>query len=227
MAGELKLRSGTRLQIAFDVPIGQEPTFDLVSTFNKSLDESAFLISVPMRSGKALELDDSQKLLIRCTQNGENTIFSGYADDLVKDGIRRYWKIRRVSEQRQFFQRADERLNVALPITFLQQTWELNDKGEIDKEDGMTMDVSSGGAAININRRMEVGDVCELFLPRVGTSPEGRAIGEIVSAVCWLRETPKGSLYRFACGLQFRFTDGADRDRLRAYTQNLKQKYKL
>jgi hypothetical protein len=33
MAGPLKLKSGTKLQIAYDVPIGQEPSFELVSTF--------------------------------------------------------------------------------------------------------------------------------------------------------------------------------------------------
>jgi hypothetical protein len=76
----------------------------------------------------------------------------------------------------------------------------------------MTADVSAGGAAVFLNRRFDVGDVCEIFLPRVGTSREGQAINNVVSAICWLREAPKGSLYRFICGLQFRFADGTERE---------------
>jgi len=224
MAGELKVRSGTKLQIAKDVPIGQEPEFNLVSTFYKALDESAFLISVPMQGGKAIEQDEAQKLLIRI----DDQIISGYADDVVKDGLRRYWKIRRVSEQRQFLQRRDERLNVTLPMQYMQQTWPLNADGKIDREDGMTLDVSAGGASFYLNRRFDVGELCELFLPRVGTAPEGQALGNLVSAICWMREAPKGSMYRFACGVQFRFGDDeAERSRVSDYAGNLKKKFKL
>lgn len=48
MAGALKINPGTKLRMAFDVPIGQEPKFNMICTFNKSLDESAFLVSIPM-----------------------------------------------------------------------------------------------------------------------------------------------------------------------------------
>jgi hypothetical protein len=180
-----------------------------------------------MKGGKAVDMHEEKKLLIRSAAGGEDMILSGYPDDLVKEGIRRYWKVRRVSEQRQFFKRADERLIVALPVHYMQQTWPLNADGKIDREDGMTADVSAGGAAVFINRRFDVGDVCELFLPRVGTSLEGRAIGNVVSAICWLREAPKGSLYRFICGLQFRFADGSEREQMQLYTANIKKKYKL
>jgi hypothetical protein len=227
MAAALKIRSGTKLQLAFDAPMGNEPVFNMVCTFGKALDESAFLISVPMKNGKALELDENQKLLIRYGQGDNAMILAGYADDIVKDGIRRYWKIRRVSEQRQFFKRADERLKVALKVEYKQETWPLNDEGEIDLEDGMSLDISAGGAAVYINRRFDIGEVCELNLPRIGTSPEGRAIEEIVSAVCWVREAPKGSLYRNICGLQFRFADSSERERLQDYVANVKKKYKL
>lgn len=228
MAGHMDIPSGSKLQIAFDVPIGQEPSFELFSTFFKSLDESAFLISIPMKSGAPLPLDESRKLLIKATSGGVDVILAGYADAMVKEGIRRYWKIRRVSEQRQFFKRADERLNVSLPVQYLQQTWPLNADGGITKEDGMTLDISAGGAAFYLNRRMDVGDMCEMYLPRVGLAPEGQAVGELVSAVCWVKEAPRGLPYRFACGVQFRFgEDGNERERLQKYTANLKQKYKL
>jgi hypothetical protein len=227
MAETLKIRSGSKLQLAFDAPMGKEPVFDMICTFGKALDESAFLISIPMKGGKALPLDENQKLLIRYGQGDNTMIVAGYPDDVVKEGIRRYWKIRRVSEQRQFFQRADERLKVALRVQYRQDTWPLNSDGEIEKEDGMSLDISAGGAAIYLNRRFDVGEICELTLPRVGLAQEGRAIEDIVAVICWNREAPKGSLYRNICGLQFRFEDGADREKVKAYVANVKKKYKL
>jgi c-di-GMP-binding flagellar brake protein YcgR len=103
----------------------------------------------------------------------------------------------------------------------------LNDDGEIEKEDGMSLDISAGGAAIYLNRRFDIGEVCELSFPRIGTAPEGRAIDNVIAAICWCRETPKGSLYRNLCGLQFRFADSSERERLQSYVLNVKKKYKL
>ena len=39
MAGVLKIKSGTKLQVAFDAALGEQPNFNMVCTFNKSLDE--------------------------------------------------------------------------------------------------------------------------------------------------------------------------------------------
>ncbi len=64
MAGELRIKSGTKLRMALDVPIGQEPEFNLVCTFIKSLDAATFLISIPMQGGQPLALNDQEKLLI-------------------------------------------------------------------------------------------------------------------------------------------------------------------
>ena len=228
MAGALKIKSGTKLKLAFDVPMGEQPNFDMICTFSKSLDESAFLISIPMKGGKAVDVDDSQKLLIRFdSQGAEAMILAGYVDDVVKEGIRRYWKIRRVSEQRQFFQRADERLKVALPIRYCQATWEPNEDGIIETDEGMTLDISAGGMAAYLNDRFEVGEVCEITLPRIGVAQDGAQIENVISAVCWMREAPKGSIYRNICGFQFRFGDGAEKERVQNYVAHVKKKYKL
>ena len=226
MAGALKIRSGTKLSMAFDVPMGQEPAFNMVCSFNKSLDESAFLISIPVVKGKSMEADENQKLLIRYGTGNDAMIMAGYVDDVVKEGIRRYWKIRRVSEQRQFFKRVDERVKVTLKIEYMQETWPVNDEGQIEKEDGMTLDVSAGGAAIYLNRRFDVGEVCTITLPRIGTSEKGKSIN-LVGAVCWMREAPRGSLYRNICGLQFRFGNPDEKKIVSNYIQNVKEKYKL
>ena len=212
--------------MAADVTIGEEPNFNMICTFNKSLDESAFLISIPMVGGKPMEADESTKLLIRYGTGNDAMILAGYVDDVVKDGIRRYWKIRRVSEQRQFLQRTDERLKVTLRVEYKQETWAVNADGVIPKEDGMSLDISAGGAAIYMNRHFDVGEVVELTLPRIGTTEQGKA-QDLVGTVAWMREAPKGSLYRQLCGLKFRFGDPSERQHLQEYIQNVKEKYRL
>ena len=227
MAGELKIRSGTRLKLALDKAMGQEPEFDMVCTFAKAVDESAFLVSVPMKDGKPVVRDESQKLLFLYKQGDTDTIVAGYSDDEVKEGIRRYWKIRRVTEQRQFFKRADERLKCMLRVEYRQDTWPLNEDGEIEPEDAMTADVSNGGLSMFVNRRFEVGEICELTLPRLGSTAEAQKIEDVIGVICWMREAPRGSIYRNICGLQFRFGNGTERGRMQDYVAYIKKKYKL
>ena len=212
--------------MAFDSQMGEEPKFDLVCTFAKALDESAFLISIPMKEGKALPLDENQKLLIRYGQGNECMILAGYADDIVKEGIRRYWKIRRVTEHRQFFRRTDERLKVALGISYMQDTWPLNYDGIIEKEKGMSLDISAGGLALYLNRLFNVGEICQVTLPSIGTAEEGQG-RDLVAVVCWNRQAPKGSVYKNICGLQFRYEDERERERVQSYVAYIKKKYRL
>lgn len=227
MAGELRIKSGTKLRMALDVPIGEQPQFNLVCTFVKALDVATFLISIPMRDGQPMPMDDQKKLLIRYGTDKDAMIVAGYADDVVKEGIRRCWKIRRVAEQRQFFQRADERLKVTIPIFYSQPTWRPDSDGVIRPEEGLTLDISAGGLAAYVNRRLTVGEVCDISLPAIGTTKEGRAIPDAVAAVCWTREAPKGSPFRHVCGYQFRFADGMEREQMQNYVSNLKKRYKL
>lgn len=226
MAGELRIKPGTKLRMALDVPIGQQPQFNLVCTFVKSLDVASFLISIPMRGGRPMPMDDTRKLLIRYGTDKDAMIVAGYADDVVKEGIRRCWKIRRVAEQRQFFHRADERLKVTVPITYSQPTWQPDSDGVIRQEEGLTLDISAGGLASYVNRRLIVGEVCDINLPAIGTDREGRAITAL-AAICWIREAPKGSPFRFVCGYQFRFADGEEREQMQLYVANIKKRYKL
>lgn len=227
MASELNISPGTKLQMAYDVPPGKTPDFNMVCTFKKALDTSAFLISIPIVGGKSLLMDENQKMLIRVNHGGEDFLIAAYADDEVKEGIRRYWKMRRVSEQRNFIKRRDERLKVALKLDYWQPTWPIDEDGKIRTEESMSLDISAGGAAIFLNRLYDVGEVVMLNLPRIGTAPEGMAITDIVSAVCWSREAPKGSNFRFICGVQFRMGDDAQREQLQNYMLYVKKLLKL
>ena len=227
MAGSIQLKKGTKMQLAFDVPVGQEPQFNMLCTFNKALDESAFLVSAPMVDGKRLVPDESQKLLFKYTEGEESNILAGYVDDVVKEGIRHYLKVRRVAEQRQFIKRMDVRMKVELPITYMQDTWELNSDGEIDKEQGETMDISNNGLAVYMNRWFEVGESCIFTLPRIGTLSDGVAEQEVVGVVCWVRELPKGASFRFVCGIQLRFANLEERRKMQEYVMYVKKRYKL
>lgn len=227
MAGALQIKHGTKMRLAFDAPISQEPKFNMICTFNKALDESAFLVSIPMVGGKALPLDEKQKLLFEYGEGEDTCILAGYADDEIKEGIRRYWKIRRVAEQRQFIKRADVRMKVALPIQYMQDTWALNSDGEIDKEKGETLDISNGGLAVYMNRWFDVGETCIFTLPRLGTASDGHTAQEVVGVVCWTREVPKGSSFRYVAGIQLRFANPEERTEMQDYVAYVKKRYKL
>ena len=152
---------------------------------------------------------------------------AGYVDDVVKEGIRHYLKVRRVAEQRQFIKRVDVRMKVELPVTYMQDTWELNSDGEVEKEQGETMDISNNGLAVYMNRWFEVGESCIFTLPRLGTMTEGKPEREVVGVICWMREMPKGSPFRFVAGIQLRFADPVERQEMQDYVAYVKKRYKL
>ena len=167
---ELKIKSGTKMKMAFN---SDNPEFDFVTTFNKALDESAFLVSIPLKDGKALTVKDDDKLLFKYGTAQDEAVIAGYVDDIVKQGIKRYWKVRRVTEMRSFVQRRDERIDVTLPIKYLDPIWRPNEDGVIEKEDGSTLNISAGGLAINLNYHFDVGEAIEIDLPNVGSGIDG------------------------------------------------------
>ena len=225
--GTLDIKRGTKMQLAKDAAVGQEPVFNMLSTFNKELDESAFLVSIPMLDGKPLQADESQKFLFRYEEGEETRIIAGYVDDVIKEGIRRYWKIRRVTENRQFVKRIDVRMKVELPVKFMQDTWELNSQGEIEQESGETMDISNNGLAVYMNRWFEVGENCIFTLPRLGNASEGMPSREVVGVICWEREMPKGGPFRFVTGIQLRFANTDEKVKMQEYVAYVKKIYKL
>lgn len=227
MAGVLNIKTGTKMRAALDVPANQEPKFNMMCTFNKALDESAFLVSIPMVDSKAYIPDENQKILFRHGEGEQTQIVAGYVDDVVKEGIRRYWKVRRVAENRQFVKRVDVRMKVELPITYMQDTWALNAQGEIDKEKGETADISNNGLAVYMNRWFNVGESCRFTLPRIGTVSDGQDARDVVGVVCWTRELPKGGSYRFVTGIQLRFSDLEERGQMQNYVAYVKKRYKL
>ena len=202
---ELKIKTGTKMKMAYDC---EKPDFVFVTTFNKSLDESAFLVSIPLKDGKALQVGEDQKLLFRYGVDNNESIIAGYVDDIVKQGIKRFWKVRRVK--------------------YLNPLWKPNAEGVIEKEEASTLDISAGGLAINLNDHFDVGEAIEVDLPNVGSGVDGIGPKGITAIICWTRDAPKGSLYRHISGVQFRFgDDGAQREMMQNYVGYTKKKFKL
>jgi len=217
---------GTKLKMAYEKPGAETTTFNLMSTMCQAIDETNFLISIPMLDGKPLPFDDTQRFIFNFKLGLEEIIFSAYLDDQVKDGIRNYWKMRRVTELRTFLRRADQRFNVMLRVDYTSDSWKLKSDGTAEMREALTIDVSSGGASMNLGYKFMVGDICELYFPRVGITEEGRP-RNVVAAVCWMREAPKGSVYPMICGVQFRFSDNIEREQLKIYMGAVQKKYKL
>jgi hypothetical protein len=222
MPAALKIKQGAKLAIAYDVPAGKDPDFTLICTFFKSLGESSFLVSIPLKGGKPVTVGEEQKLLIRYSAGTEPMILAGYVDGTEKQGLRSYWRIRRVTEQRTFFKRSDERVKITFHVAYIQPTWPANLDGEIEPEDGLTLDVSAGGLAMYLNRVFEVGELCEVTLPNMGTTKAGQGI-TLVAENCWTRKAEKGSPYRNVCGLKFNYKDAREKRRVIDYIENVKK----
>ena len=78
-----------------------------------------------------------------------------------------------------------------------------------------------------MNRWFPVGEICIFTLPRLGTASDGHAAHEVVGVVCWTREMPKGSAFRYVTGIQLRFGDPEERAEMQDYVAYVKKRYKL
>lgn len=220
---ELQIKPGSKLQVAFDAPVEQRTDFNMMATFKKAIDDAYFLISVPMLDGKQLELDVNQKFHLRYAIGSEPFIIAAYPEAVEKAGIRTLWKMRKVAEERVFYQRRDERFKIALHLTYERDLA----TGAVETEEAMTADVSAGGIALFLNDCPDVGEALQIHMPPVATGGESCEIPTQLGIVCWVRQAPKGSVYRNICGIQFRFGDDLEREAVGEYMGHLRAKYKL
>lgn len=219
---ELQIKPGTKLQMAFDVPMGQKTDFNMMATFKETIDDAYFLVSVPMLAGKPLLLDENQKFLMQYSVGDNTFMIAGYPEAVEKVGIRTFWKMRQVAEQRTFFKRRDERFKVSMHLEYQRDNV---DNPEI--EDAMTIDVSAGGVAIYLNDYPDVGEALQVQMPTIRLQGERHELPVQLGIVCWVRQAPKGSLYRNVCGLQFRYADDIERETVKEYMECVRAKYKM
>ncbi len=219
---ELQIKPGTKLKVAFDTAVGQKTEFNMMATFKGVIDEAYFLISAPMLAGKPLILDENQKFLLQYTL-GENTfMLAGYPESVEKAGIRTYWKMRQVAEHRTFFKRRDERFKVSMRLRYLR-----DEASEDEWKEAMTIDVSAGGLAMYLNDYPDVGEALQAQMPVVRVDGERCELPVQLGIVCWMRQAPKGSLYRNVCGVQFRYSDELEREAMKEYMEHVRAKYKI
>lgn len=214
---QVKIRTGTKLFLTYaGERQAKNEDFTIRSTFEKNLNESSFLISVPLQNGKRMEPNEEKKLLIKYAMGGEDIVIEGYVDDVVKQGIRQYWKIRKVTEGRKFFQRQDERVQIAIHVDYTRLEWITNTLGEQRTEEGLTLDVSAGGIAMFLNDRLDVGEIIYVHMPTVGRTKAGKGF-TVRGETCWLRDAEKGNPFRHTTGLKFIFDTTDEKKKMSAY----------
>lgn len=212
---KLKIKSGSRVGIVLSGDSSGD--FSLVSTFEKNVNEASFLISVPMYQGKRVDIDSFQKLLMKYELGGSSYVVEGYVDGTVQEGRRNYWKVRKVNENREFFQRTDERIKARLEVTFTKRWWTPEGLDSEEEMTGMTMDISAGGLAIFLNVPLGVGEIVEMVLPAIGRKRPVNVSAE----TCWFRDTEKGNAFRYMAGLKFVFINPKDKERTAKYMEAL------
>lgn len=218
---KLKMKKGEKIKFAF-YKENEKLQFSHISTFYKTIDDTAILISAPYKDNKILEIDDNQKILFIYNMNGEELIFSGFCDDVIKEGIRIFWKIRIVDDGRKYYQRLDERYRIFLPIKYTNPLIKVDEFDEYEKREGETFDISAGGIALKTNDLFKVGEKVTIDLPDVANI-EG--IKEILTNVCWQRDL-QNDYYKKIVGLQFNI-DKQEKDKILVYIANLKKRFKL
>ena len=212
---KLKIRQGAKVTVI--VMHQDKEALHLRSTFEKNVNESSFLVSVPIVNGKRADIDQFQKLLIQYDFNSASYAVEGYIDDYVKVGVRNYWKIRKTSENRQFFQRADVRIKVQIPLKFIKKWWTPDGIDQQEELSGLTADISAGGCAMFGNVTLSVGEVVDLTLPQQGRKKPVDLRGE----VCWVRDTEKGNAFRYLAGIKFIFMEQKEKERVGSYVAAL------
>lgn len=218
---KLKIKKGDKIKLAF-TDENEKPQFSYISTFYKRLDDTAILISSPCKNGKTLDMNENVKILLVYSGSEGEEIFSGYCDDIIQEGIRKYWKIRIVEDSRKFYQRADERYKIILPIKFFNPLWETDEFGEHETREGVTSDISAGGIALKSNDNFEIGERILIEFPSV-LGAEG--IKNVNSIVCWQRDLQK-ERYKKIAGLQFDISK-KEKEKIQLYIEFIKRRLKI
>ena len=104
----------------------------------------------------------------------------------------------------------------------------LRDEASEDEwKEAMTIDVSAGGLAMYLNDYPDVGEALQVQMPVVRVDGERCELPVQLGIVCWMRQAPKGSLYRNVCGVQFRYSDELEREAMKEYMEHVRAKYKI
>ena len=208
---KLRIASGTKLDLQL-IGLEHGKKLYLKSTFEKNVDEDCFLISAPIHKEEYVIFEPLAKLVIRYVQGNIIRILTGCVDEHIKIGVRNYWKIHMLSEERQFVKRSHERTNISLRISFNKANILSNDPYKKEKMYAIGKDISYGGIALKINDLLETNDVIEINLPLVGRMKITQK-----AQTRWITATEKDKSFSYLAGFRFVFTTAEEKENMKAY----------
>lgn len=213
----LLIKTGTKLTVRPESR-SKDKDFELKCSYEKTIDDVSFLMTIPLIAGKQYLPDPNDELQIVYATSDAAVEIIGFAEDLVKIGPRSFIKIRTVGASRAFNQRADVRIKAELEVKLIKNKY-ANGLDSDDEYEGVTLDISNGGIAVCTNLTADAGEIIEV---RFAKPEKGRRKPlSLRSEICWQRDAPRGSAYRKVFGVKFIFETVTERDRVSAITSEL------
>lgn len=212
---KLKIASGTKIDLQLIRDKEKKPLI-LKSTFEKNVDDVSFLISAPLHKGSYMVFEQFDKLSIKYHQGQTKRILFGYIEEYVQIGVRNYWQVHIVSEEREFVRRAHERIRASIRVSYTKYAAENNPKKQ-DIMYALSHDISAGGISLRINNCLEPEEILEVTLPPLGKIKSFSQKCE----VRWIMATDNNKAFSYASGFRFIFKNNAEKENMKAYVSSL------
>lgn len=196
----VRIPVGSKLTLYYES--GGVETFEMKSTFEKSVSDVSFLISAPIRNNSYIDIDCFRQILVKYKLGDITQMIPVYPEERVTVGKRVFWRVRQVGAAREFIPRIDKRYSVFFPASYASVSWDPDNPLSGERLPAQTMDLSAGGVALFMASDPKVGEVMNVIFPQSGSVKAVMQKAE----VCWIREAKKGSPYRNMSGLKFLFS---------------------
>lgn len=212
---KLKIPSGTKIDLQL-IKDNEKKVLALKSTFEKNVDDVSFLVSAPLHKGKYIIFEQFDKLTIKYHQGQTKRILSGYIEQYVQIGVRNYWQVHIVSEEREFVRRAHERIKASLRVSYNKYTME-NIMQKRDKMYALSRDISAGGVSLRINEYLQPEEIVEVTLPPLGNIKSFSQKAE----ARWIMSTENNKAFSYIAGFRFIFKNSEEKESMKTYVSSL------
>lgn len=196
----MELMSGVKLDLLLGGTI-------LKSTFFEAMGEDACLISVPLKSTKVDVSLPNQELTMSFARGNERFTCRAMTMGVRKIGMRNYLELKLtespVSQRRTYL-----RLQATIPTMIMRS-------GDSTAHAAQTLDISSGGAAVETDVPLGIGESIQIVFRRKGL--EKRPFD---CEVCWLRRAESTRSFPLAVGVRFAFENRNDETLLQKLLEN-------
>lgn len=212
------IKPGTRLELQLDRKMETDPHFVLMSSFETDISDDLLLVASPFFKGHYYPIIKGEIIHITYFTEMGRFHFQGVYLEHRRQGNLHFMLIHRTSEITRIQRRDDFRLPVTLNGTVDFTVLE-DDVTVCKREKILTVDISAGGTASQINTRLEQGQEVLLRLP-LGVD------GDVIpfhASVCWIRDNPPGQAYRYCAGIRFLYEDPNMKERVVQHIFKLQQ----